>query len=321
MLLYLDLAYQKASREGRLRTLGDLQATIVEGAAKRLRPKFMTMATTFIGLIPIMWATGTGSDVWKRIAAPMVGGIFTSFVLELVVYPAIYEMLEVALRDEARPPGTAARPARRIPCSDSGCSREQRLRCRASSSWVRPDPWSPHAAPGARCRPRSHGVRPRAVQAAARSRPSVRPHGRPQRRRAADLVRGQDALINCAGHVADGEAFVALIDRLVTAVDSLPAAEQPVCWFLGRGAPRHRLVRPPRRRAALGEVHLLAPPVNVERLSRSRLDWRLLCPGPMVDEPAIGPDRLRISLDALPVNVPAFAPPCRGRCCCRSSRP
>ena len=88
----LDLAYEKASREGRLRTLGDLQATIVEGAAKRLRPKFMTMATTFIGLIPIMWATGTGSDVWKRIAAPMVGGIFTSFVLELVVYPAIYEL-------------------------------------------------------------------------------------------------------------------------------------------------------------------------------------------------------------------------------------
>jgi len=92
MLLYLDLAYEKASREGRLRTLADLQGAIVEGAAKRLRPKFMTVATMFVGLIPIMWATGTGSDVWKRIAAPMVGGIFTSFVLELVVYPAIYEI-------------------------------------------------------------------------------------------------------------------------------------------------------------------------------------------------------------------------------------
>ena len=68
------------------------QATIVEGPAKRLRPKFMTMATMFIGLIPIMWATGTGSDVWKRIAAPMVGCIFTSSVLELAVYPAIYEI-------------------------------------------------------------------------------------------------------------------------------------------------------------------------------------------------------------------------------------
>ena len=92
MLLYLDLAYETASRDGRLRTLADLRAVIVEGAAKRLRPKFMTVATTFVGLIPIMWATGTGSDVWKRIAAPMVGGIFTSFVLELVVYPAIYEI-------------------------------------------------------------------------------------------------------------------------------------------------------------------------------------------------------------------------------------
>ena len=92
MLLYLDLAYEKARREGRLRSLADLQEAVVHGAAKRLRPKFMTMATTVIGFIPIMWATGTGSDVWKRIAAPMVGGILTSFLLELVVYPAIYEI-------------------------------------------------------------------------------------------------------------------------------------------------------------------------------------------------------------------------------------
>ena len=116
MLLYLDLAYAKASREGRLRTLADLQATIVEGAAKRLRPKFMTMATTFIGLIPIMWATGTGSDVWKRIAAPMVGGIFTSFVLELVVYPAIYEIWKwhfemKRARAEAQPAALVALPS------------------------------------------------------------------------------------------------------------------------------------------------------------------------------------------------------------------
>ncbi|HEX7486099.1 MAG TPA: CusA/CzcA family heavy metal efflux RND transporter [Vicinamibacterales bacterium] len=92
MLLYLDLAYEQAKKAGRLRTLAELQATIVQGAAKRLRPKFMTVATTFLGFIPIMWATGTGSDVWKRIAAPMVGGIFTSFLLELIVYPAIYEI-------------------------------------------------------------------------------------------------------------------------------------------------------------------------------------------------------------------------------------
>ena len=62
----------------------------MQGAAKRLRPKFMTFATMCIGLLPIMWSTGTGADVMKRIAAPMVGGIATSFLLELLVYPAIY---------------------------------------------------------------------------------------------------------------------------------------------------------------------------------------------------------------------------------------
>ena len=92
MLLYLDLAYAEAKREGRLRTLGELREAIVHGAAKRLRPKFMTFATTCVGLFPIMWATGAGSDVMKRIAAPMVGGIFTSFLLELLVYPAVYEV-------------------------------------------------------------------------------------------------------------------------------------------------------------------------------------------------------------------------------------
>ena len=92
MLLYLDLAYEEAKREGRLRSLSELREAIVHGAAKRVRPKFMTFATTCVGLFPIMWATGAGSDVMKRIAAPMVGGIFTSFVLELLVYPAIYEV-------------------------------------------------------------------------------------------------------------------------------------------------------------------------------------------------------------------------------------
>ena len=90
MLLYLDLAYEDARREGRLQNLAGLYEAIVQGAAKRLRPKFMTFATMFIGLLPIMWSTGTGADVMKRIAAPMVGGIFASFILELLVYPAIY---------------------------------------------------------------------------------------------------------------------------------------------------------------------------------------------------------------------------------------
>src|SRR5512139_510498 len=92
MLLYLDLAYEQAKEEGRLRSLADLQGVIRYGAVKRLRPKFMTVATTFLGLVPIMWSIGTGSDVMKRIAAPMIGGIFTSFLLELLVYPAIYQI-------------------------------------------------------------------------------------------------------------------------------------------------------------------------------------------------------------------------------------
>ncbi len=91
MLLYLDLAYEKAKREGRMKSAADLQAAIQHGAVRRLRPKFMTVATTFLGLVPILWATGTGSDVMKRIAAPMIGGIFTSFLLELLVYPPIFE--------------------------------------------------------------------------------------------------------------------------------------------------------------------------------------------------------------------------------------
>jgi Cu(I)/Ag(I) efflux system membrane protein CusA/SilA len=92
MLLYLDLAYEQAKREGRLRTLSDLRSVIRYGAVQRLRPKFMTVATTFLGLVPIMWSMGAGADVMKRIAAPMIGGIFTSFLLELLVYPVIYQI-------------------------------------------------------------------------------------------------------------------------------------------------------------------------------------------------------------------------------------
>ena len=92
MLLYLDLSYEEAKREGRMRTLSDLRQAIMNGAVKRLRPKFMTVAVMAIGLVPIMWSTGTGADVMKRIAAPLIGGIFTSFLLELLVYPVIYEI-------------------------------------------------------------------------------------------------------------------------------------------------------------------------------------------------------------------------------------
>jgi len=92
MLLYLDLAYEKAKAGGKLRSLVELQNAIHDGAVKRIRPKFMTVACMFTGLVPIMWSTGAGADVMRRIAAPMIGGIFTSFILELAVYPAIYEV-------------------------------------------------------------------------------------------------------------------------------------------------------------------------------------------------------------------------------------
>ncbi len=92
MLLYLDLAYYAQRDKGLMKSKEDLRHAIVDGAVKRLRPKFMTVAVMFFGLVPIMWSLGAGSDVMKRIAAPMVGGIFTSFIMELLVYPAIYEV-------------------------------------------------------------------------------------------------------------------------------------------------------------------------------------------------------------------------------------
>ena len=90
MLLYLDIAHHDAQAKGKMRNWDDLREAIVEGAVKRLRPKVMTVGVMFMGLIPIMWSVGSGADTMKRIAAPMIGGIFTSFIMELCVYPAIY---------------------------------------------------------------------------------------------------------------------------------------------------------------------------------------------------------------------------------------
>jgi Cu(I)/Ag(I) efflux system membrane protein CusA/SilA len=90
MLLFLDLAYEEAKRRGSLEQAGGLANAIVDGAAKRLRPKLMTVTTAFIGLLPAMLAMGSGADVAKRIVAPMVGGLASSFVLELLVYPPLY---------------------------------------------------------------------------------------------------------------------------------------------------------------------------------------------------------------------------------------
>jgi Cu(I)/Ag(I) efflux system membrane protein CusA/SilA len=90
MLLYLDLAYEKWKTEGLLKTKNDLQDAIMFGAVKRIRPKIMTVSVILAGLVPIMFSHGTGADVMKRIAAPMVGGVITSTILELIIYPAIY---------------------------------------------------------------------------------------------------------------------------------------------------------------------------------------------------------------------------------------
>jgi Cu(I)/Ag(I) efflux system membrane protein CusA/SilA len=90
MLLYLDLAYEQWIKNGKMRDLSDLRDAIYHGAVKRVRPKAMTASVIIAGLLPIMWSHGTGADVMKRIATPMIGGVITSTVMELVVYPAIF---------------------------------------------------------------------------------------------------------------------------------------------------------------------------------------------------------------------------------------
>jgi Cu(I)/Ag(I) efflux system membrane protein CusA/SilA len=105
MLLFLDLSHDDARKRGLLRNLAELDEAIVHGAVKRVRPKMMTVAAAFMGLLPIMWSTSAGADVMKRIAAPMIGGLVTSFILELLVYPAIYKLWK---QRELGPATTAA---------------------------------------------------------------------------------------------------------------------------------------------------------------------------------------------------------------------
>ena len=106
MLLYLKLAHAKRKPK----TPKELEEAIVEGAAGRVRPKLMTVMTTMLGLVPVLWSTGAGADVMKRIAAPMIGGLVTSFLLELTVYPAIFAMWK-------RPRAATAEPS--APKSDT----------------------------------------------------------------------------------------------------------------------------------------------------------------------------------------------------------
>ncbi len=90
MLLYLDVSYDKFRKQGKMRSLRDLELAIHDGAVKRIRPKTMTVMSSLLGLLPIMIGEATGSDTMKRLAAPMIGGLVTSFAMELLVYPVIF---------------------------------------------------------------------------------------------------------------------------------------------------------------------------------------------------------------------------------------
>jgi Cu(I)/Ag(I) efflux system membrane protein CusA/SilA len=109
MLMFLDLSHDEYKRAGRLNNIAGLHEAIIHGAVKRIRPKMMTVMAASMGLMPIMWSTGAGADMMKRVAAPMVGGLFTSFIMELLVYPAIYLLwrrrevkLPLAVQDSRR---------------------------------------------------------------------------------------------------------------------------------------------------------------------------------------------------------------------------
>lgn len=124
----------------------------------------------------------------------------------------------------------------------------------------------------------------------------------------AAFLAGQDVFVCCAGYVTQGEAFIRLEDKVVSALESIPKSARPVCWFLA-GAALLPLDATGRLGLDLPKVRDTYWPhrVNHERLLRSDLDWRLLCPGPMVEGPAIGLHRLRITIDALPAPLPAAA--------------
>ena len=124
----------------------------------------------------------------------------------------------------------------------------------------------------------------------------------------ATFTAGHDVFVSCAGVVTEGEAFVRLVDRIVTALERLDVGQRPVCWFLA-GAALLPLDTTGRLGLDLPKVRSTYWPhrKNHERLQRSTLDWRLLCPGPMVEQPAIGLERLRVSIDSLPAPLPPIS--------------
>jgi Cu(I)/Ag(I) efflux system membrane protein CusA/SilA len=105
MLLYLDNSFERFRSQGQMRDRRDLWHAVHDGAVRRIRPKTMTVAAAFIGLVPLLWATGTGADVMRRLAAPMLGGLFTSFLMELLIYPVIFYIVKgAALPMDSRQP-------------------------------------------------------------------------------------------------------------------------------------------------------------------------------------------------------------------------
>jgi Cu(I)/Ag(I) efflux system membrane protein CusA/SilA len=116
MLIYLDNAWrerqEKRAAEGRTATASDLYESVMHGAVERVRPKMMTVVAIMAGLLPIMWSTGAGSEVMRRIAAPMVGGMISATILTLIVIPAIYTLVkEIAIRRGTARPRSPAQPA------------------------------------------------------------------------------------------------------------------------------------------------------------------------------------------------------------------
>ena len=124
----------------------------------------------------------------------------------------------------------------------------------------------------------------------------------------ATIFRNQDVVINTAGNVAQGRTFTDLIDHIVTSLESIPEKERPVSWFLA-GAALLDIDESGRRGVDLPLVSSRYWPhrVNFDRIYQTTLDWRILCPGPLVDQPPIGLDRMRFSLERLPVAMPALS--------------
>ncbi len=94
MLLYLDNSFDRFKAEGRMRNTDDLWWAVHDGAVKRIRPKTMTVMTDVVALVPVLWATGAGADTMRRLAAPIIGGLATSFIMELLLYPVIFYLIK-----------------------------------------------------------------------------------------------------------------------------------------------------------------------------------------------------------------------------------